>query len=64
MAAKKTTKQAPKQLESIAGKEGRIKTEVLTTNPKTVITITGNLPKEVSAELRLLVDGFLKEKGF
>ncbi|TDQ79560.1 hypothetical protein [Sphingobacterium yanglingense] len=64
MATKKTvSKPAPRQYESIAGKEGRIKTDILITNPKTVITIVGELKDELNLELRFLVDSFLKEKG-
>lgn len=61
MATKKAA--AARQYESIAGKENRIKTDVYITQPKTVITIEGNLSDEINLELRFLVDSFLKAKG-
>ncbi|WP_433863179.1 hypothetical protein [Sphingobacterium thalpophilum] len=62
MATKKTAATA-RLYESKAGKEGRIKTDIHITQPKTVITVEGGLSDEINLELRFLVDTFLKEKG-
>ena len=65
MAAKKSNKTEPvRQYESNLGVSGQIKTEVYVTNPKTVITMNGKLEEKDVLDLRFLIDGFLKEKGY
>lgn len=63
MAVKKANHIPARQYESKAGKENRIKTDIYITNPRTIITVEGELDDTTNLELRFLVDQFLKEKG-
>lgn len=65
MATKRIPRTQPvRQYESNLGLNGGIKTDIYTTNPKTIITLEGSISDKDILDLRFLVDGFLKEKGY
>lgn len=62
--AKKTTKPVAKQYESNVGQNGKLKTNVYTTSPRTEIVIFEKLDDDTNDEIRFAIDAILKEKGF